>query len=74
MARIKESRDHDVAARQRAVRALWLAVQNDPVSPIHDVAVEFYFAVGKLLEGHSLEAIEFRRIDRRRVLEQHQEG
>jgi hypothetical protein len=74
MAKIKEHRDHDDAARQRAVRALWLGVQNDPDSPIHDVAVEFYFAVGKLIEGHSLEAIEFRRIDRQRVLKQHQEG
>ena len=67
-------RIQDVTVRQHAIRALWLAVQNDPETPIHEVSVEFYFAVGKLLEGQSLESLDFRRIDRERVLEQHREG
>ncbi len=69
-----ERTNDDVADRQHAVRSLWLAVQNDPYRPIHDVAVEFYFAVGRLLEGVDIEAIAFRRIDRQRVLAQHQEN
>ena len=74
MARTCREHDDDVAARQRAVRSRRLAGQNDPPRPLHHRAVEFYFAVGRLLEGVDLEAIAFRRIDRKRVLDQHREN
>src|SRR5882672_4973368 len=59
---------HDMAARLRSVRALWFAVQNDPRGSVEDVASEFYFAVGELLEGRTLKAVTLRLIDRERVL------
>jgi hypothetical protein len=59
----------DVIRRHGGVRALWLAVQNDPELSVHDAAVEFYYAVGELLEGKTLEEIELRKIDRRRVVQ-----
>jgi len=59
----------DVIRRHGGVRALWLAIQNDPELSVQDVAVEFYFAIGELLEGKPLNEIELRKIDRRRVLQ-----
>lgn len=57
----------DMAGRLARVRALWFAVQNDPRAAVEDVSTEFYFAVGELLEGKSIEAITLRTIDRARV-------
>lgn len=59
----------DVIRRHAGVRALWLAVQNDPELSVQDAAVEFYYTVGELLEGKSLNDIELRKIDRRRVMQ-----
>lgn len=64
----------DIVRRLSAVRALWLAVHNDPDSSVQDLAGEFYFAVGQLLEGRALEQIEFQKINRTRVLEHDREG
>lgn len=57
----------DMAGRLARVRALWFAVQNDPKATVERVSTEFYFAVGELLEGKSLEALTLRTIDRDRV-------
>ena len=59
----------DVIRRHGAIRALWLAVQNDPERTVQDAAAEFYYAVGELLEGKPLDKIELRKIDRRRVVQ-----
>ena len=64
----------DVVHRLAGIRALWLAVYNDPDTSVHDVAVEFFSAVGQLLEGQSLEQMEFQHINKRRVLEHAKEG
>ena len=64
----------DVVLRLTNIRALWLAIQNDPESTVHDVASEFYFAVGALFEGKSLDQIEFQKIDRARVKQHIKEG
>lgn len=64
----------DLVRRYHAVRALWLAVQNDPELSVQDAAVEFYYAVGELLEGKSVEQIEFRKLDRARVLQHSKES
>ena len=58
----------DAAGRLARVRALWSAVQNDPKTTVENVSAEFYFAVGELLEGKSLESITLRAIDRERVI------
>jgi hypothetical protein len=58
----------DMAARLHRVRALWFAVQNDPKKSVEDVAAEFYFAVGELLEGRALKQLQLRHIDRDRAL------
>jgi hypothetical protein len=65
---------NDIVRRYRVVRALWLAVQNQPDVSIQDVASEFYCAIGDLLEGKSLRQIELRRIDLKRVLQHVKEG
>ncbi len=57
----------DMAGRLARVRALWFAVQNDPKATVENVSTEFYFAVGELLEGKSIESITLRTIDRERV-------
>lgn len=57
----------DMAGRLARVRALWFAVQNDPNLAVENVSTEFYFAVGELLEGKSIDAITLRAIDRERV-------
>jgi hypothetical protein len=55
--------------RLHNVKSLWFAVQNDPDVSVQDVAVEFFLAVGKVLEGKRLESLELRRIDKARVLQ-----
>lgn len=57
-----------MATRLNQVRALWLAVQNDPKQSIEDVAAEFYFAVGEMLEGHTVRSVTLRKIDRERAI------
>ena len=64
----------DIVRRLSSIRALWLAVHNDPDSSVRDLADEFYFAVGQLLEGRVLEQIEFQKIDKSRVQAHAQEG
>ena len=59
---------NDVAGRLRDIRAVWFAVQNDPNKTITDVAAEFYYAVGEILEGRTLRSLTLRNIDRERVL------
>ena len=59
----------DVIRRHALVRALWLAVLNDPDRTVQDVGAEFFFAVGKALEGTPLASIDLKKIDRRRVLQ-----
>ena len=64
----------DLVRRLSAIRALWLTVNNDPDSSVQDLAGEFYFAVGQLLDGRVLEQIEFTKISRARVLAHDREG
>jgi len=64
----------DIVHRLSNVRALWLAVQNDPDLSVQDAAVEFYYTIGQLLEGCTLEQIELRKINRTRVLAHAQES
>lgn len=59
---------NDVARRVIYVRALYLAVLNDPDVTLQEVAVEFYGAVGEILEGKAPRQIEFNKIRRERVL------
>lgn len=59
---------NDVAGRLRDIRAVWFAVHNDPNKTVTDVAAEFYYAVGEILEGRTLRALSLRNIDRERVL------
>ena len=65
---------NDIARKMASVRALWLAVQNEPDRSVQDMAAEFYFAVGKLLEGMQLEEIELHTIDPKRVFPHIKEG
>ena len=58
---------NDVAGRLHDIRALWLAIQNDPSRSVTDLAPEFYFIVGELLEGKTLPSVTLRHIDRVRV-------
>lgn len=64
----------DIVRRLASVRALWLAVYNDPDQSVQDLAVEFFHAVGQLLEGRPLEQMVFKKIDKDHVLEHVQEG
>jgi hypothetical protein len=64
----------DIVRRFANIRALWLAIQNDPDHTVQDVAVEFFYAIGDLLEGKGLEQLDFQVIDRKRVLQHHKEG
>lgn len=59
---------NDVAGRLRDIRAVWFAVQNDPNKTVADVAAEFYYAVGEILEGRTLRSLSLRNIDRARVI------
>ncbi len=63
----------DVAIRLRDIRALWCAVHNDPNHSITDLAAEFYYAVGEVLEGRGATALELRKIDRDRVAQHAEE-
>lgn len=64
----------DVIRRLVGVRALWFAVHNDPERSVQDLAVEFFFAVGQLLEGVPLEQVQMNKISRERVLQHVKEG
>jgi hypothetical protein len=64
----------DVIRRFVGVKALWFAVNNDPEHSLQDLAVEFYSAVGQLLEGISVEQVELHKISRERVLRHIKEG
>jgi hypothetical protein len=57
----------DVVNRLRDIRAVWFAVHNDPDKAVADVAAEFYFIVGEILEGRPLSALSLRKINRDRV-------
>jgi len=59
---------NDVVGRLRDIRAVWCAVQNDPSKTVTDVAAEFYYAVGEILEGRTLRSLSLRNIDRERVI------
>lgn len=63
----------DVASRLRDVRALWFAVQNDPNRSVADLAAEFYFAVGEILEGRDIHHVTLRLIDRERAAQHAEE-
>jgi len=64
----------DVARKLVYVRALYLAVYNEPDLPLDAVAAEFYASVGEILEGKPLRNIEFNKIPRERVLALAKEG
>jgi hypothetical protein len=64
----------DVINRLLNVRALWFAVYNDPRHSVQDTAVEFFYAVGKLLEGVPVDQLECKKIDLHRVLQHVKEG
>lgn len=57
----------DMVRKLASIRGLWLAVQNEPDKSVKDMSVEFYYAVGELLEGKPLEQIELFKIDPKRV-------
>lgn len=59
---------NDVIGRLRDIRAVWCAVQNDPNKTVTEVAAEFYFVVGEILEGRTLRSLSLRNIDRERVI------
>lgn len=59
---------NDMAGRLRDIRAVWFAVQNDPTKTVADVAAEFYYAVGEILEGRTLRSLTLRNIDLERVI------
>ena len=58
-----------VLGKLRAVRALWVG-GHATARPIEEIAVEFYYAVGDLLEGVPLEKVvsTFKSIDGKEVL------
>lgn len=64
----------ELARRYVYVRALFLAVMNEPKLQVKDpeapfyAGCEFYSAVGDILEGKSLKEIEFSLIPRDKVL------
>ena len=57
----------EMIQRLRDVQVLWLAVMNDP-RPVADLAPEFYFKVGELMEGKRLADLTYHAISRDRVL------
>ena len=70
---------NDLMRKVASVRALWLAVQNEPNKSYQDMERdgtfrEFYGAVGELLEGKTLEEIELHKIDPKRVYPHIKEG
>jgi len=58
---------NDIAGRLRDIRAVWFAVHNDPDKTVAEVAAEFYYIVGEILEGRTLRALSLRNINRDRV-------
>ena len=64
----------DLVRQIHSIKALWLAVHNDPNHSIQDLAVEFYGAVRDLFEGKALDQIEFQNIDPKRVARHFKEG
>lgn len=59
----------EITGRLRDIRALWFGVHNDPNHSVSQLAAEFYFKVGELLEGKSLTQLTYHGIDKERVLE-----
>lgn len=59
----------EITGRLKDIRALWFGVHNDPNHSVEDLASEFYFKVGELLEGKPLQQLTFHSIDKDRVLE-----
>lgn len=59
----------EITGRLKDIRALWFGVHNDPNRSVADLAAEFYFKVGELLEGKTLKQLTFHSIDKDRVLE-----
>lgn len=59
----------EITARLKDIRALWFAIHNDPNHSVADLAPEFYYKVGELLEGKSLRQLVYHSIDKGRVLE-----
>lgn len=64
----------DINRRLRGIRDLWLSVHNDHEKTIGDQAAEFFYKVGELLEGKNLDKLEFKAIDKARVIRQIKEG
>lgn len=59
---------NDIAGRLHDIRALWLAVHNDPNASVESLAAEFYFAVGDIFEGRTLKSLTLQKIDRERAI------
>lgn len=59
----------EITVRLKDVRALWFGVHNDPNHSVADLAAEFYYKVGELLEGKPLQLLTYHSIDKDRVLE-----
>jgi hypothetical protein len=58
----------EVIGQLKNIRALWLAVYNDPNHTLAELSVEFYEKVGELLEGKSLQQLTYYNINKERVL------
>lgn len=59
----------EITNRLREIRALWFAVHNDPKHSVEQLAAEFYFKIGDLLEGKNLKQLVYHSIDKERVFE-----
>lgn len=59
----------EITGRLKDIRALWFGVHNDPNHSVTDLAAEFYYKVGELLEGKPLRQLTYYSIDKNRVLE-----
>jgi len=57
------------AAKLKAIRALWLTGHNQ-TDEIEPIALEFFFALGELLEGHPPEQLALSKIDRNNFLKE----
>lgn len=64
----------DTLRKLATIRALWFAVQNEPDKSVQDLASEFYFAVGGVLEGKALDELELVQIDPKRAVPFMKEG
>lgn len=63
----------DVVQRLTAIKTLWLALQNEPLTAA-EMGGEFYIAVGEILEGKTLNQLEFNKINKQRILQYFKEG